>query len=1271
MKQIYLIFTLLTLGLFSPTMVHAAPASICQVPGMTIESAQTKTSAFVQAMKIAKARGDVETMQKSYVQFYDAFLSLCEPENYKQLCGFECHSELVEYNLFMANELSYYYSVSTKTQLDKPESLMKIVNAGLAIVDRAREVLDLHKADSDLRDYLARGAKFNSLKAQLFLTAGDIWYQTVSEAKLERLKFIVNSAVTDPATQGQKGEADEARANYEQANWIIQSAVLEVPTTVQFSEAQADFRSLRFDVERRLNSLNKGYLFLDIDPQEFSEIPMMNIKKQLDELTSRIKTAEQNIESVMTRWKESKLGNDVDQINDEARKKEVSVEQSSYRIAQFEGMTEEMNLEVEAKLNKVKDQQASVEYEKTKFEFQFNLERKLKELSDRQEMVMGRKEIDVLNMDKDNLDRKISDLKWMMDFEIGQTNLKIQVSQYESQIKEYQSQIERKQATIDQTMNKLKSNEIQTSSYNSQILTSKNDEKALEVERDRIQKAARDSLEAQLCGTYNRLVALGNEKDVAPFAFTKNCTVIKPDITRGDYHEKMCNKTNGLRVELQKQNINTIKDTLCVVGITSASKLPPEMKDLDCGSKTLIASAKEIFDREMAVADKQLTDSKDQVDEYRKLITDLQNASKDFRFKRTGAQAVVAAADMLLSSMGAVPKTVVCACGLASGVQTEIDIAGASYYAVTAAKSVYNMAMENWAADFQENNQLITMENTLAKLKDAYDEQNFAMGLKRAAGLRAITEINGRSLDLTNALDKATIERDSVLVDCDQDGTSYSEAKAQSVADYERVNAEILSLDGRISNIELSIKNQKETQQQHLNSIEMLKIDNNNLNIENTSLASEKKTLEDLVKDTETRKSMIETLQGRITDLNSQVVATANAFDAVKKLVNDKTLAMSDKENEQLIRGMSLEQEGTKKLEDFSNQLNNLVQIDSKLKADLTAFKTNVQKNIGDERDKIINTVNLKAKDLDSGAKTGLFMATQEEMAAFSKGIPNFIKEKRQLLEDANRLLVILKNQIDTIMSLKGKHPLSLAGTEQVTYVKNSDDLQRLRTIFEADFWGRDQQLSFLNTTLTINKDCGLARSLATDLRGSFEITPAAQEQSSFDELDKRPNALGCYALWSNSFNPDSNGIVQNLVLVDMNVLVEFEQTQCQARPYVLKHMGSGFVFKEASASDRTLLPSMVVANSRRQTASYYTKYEGSYLEHANDWWAHKKLIVNDFLVSDHPETLSSGGVMPTMMGLPLIVFYEIQLSNPPDGCSYENATFKIFVTYATSPRQN
>ncbi|HYX33286.1 MAG TPA: hypothetical protein VE954_09245 [Oligoflexus sp.] len=1261
----------LGMALLSAAALWILPASSAKAQTCNEQSLVTtvtpRVTKFIQDLKIAKSRGDAETMLKSFHENYELFLKplleQCPKPMRVKICSYECQKQIAEYYYFQAADVPYYLN-TTRPDLQAPERLLEFATQGIDFIKNNRAA-SKDEAPGDFRDYLLKGGFLNLLLTRLYMTAGDILYQQTSEPRLQRLQYLTAEAT---GRELEKDYLKDAQAFYNKANWELQSAALEIPQSdAFFSSLAVDSLSLQNELGQRLNSIKKGYLFLDIDPEEFTQVPFAELRLKLDDVMGRLLMAEQNIESLRSRWVDAKAGNDVEKINEDLRKRDVSVAQSAYRIAQLEGLASKMSDEISSKLNSVEASKDSLAYEQNKFEFQFQLKLKMEELDNRAVVIEKQNEIEMLQIDQTKTERKLNDLRWFMDWQIAVTNLKIQVSQLESEIANLDSQIKVNDNRKNQAENRKGINDLSINSSHKTKEDSLNQETALRREKVEIAEQQLIGLESQICSTHVRLSFLGMTPPA--YRFKKyDCQIPQFTISETQYNEQMCG-AKGLREQMSTQEIKTVANALCQIGIDTIPaefQKDPEVASMIVGcpgklnGQTSKDFANAILTKELNLANAEIHAATEARNRMIATIKEIQKIINISNGTRGGLELALSGLEAAAVGLTMIPETTVCICGLGSGTSTRFPAPKeGALIAVDALRGKLDRFV-NWA-QFQAENQkeILNLNNQLKEYENSLETVRFSTEVRKYHSLQAIAEITGQSLNTRNQVLERMLQKGMTVLDCRKQVESTKENVASVTAEHSRLVAEVAALGYRNENLDLSIASELLKRQREDNTIGILELENKNLQLDIASIETETETLRKVKTHANSRKTLLTNLQSDVNDMEKKGMELSTAVTELENMRKDKVVALSNTEIDQVKKVIQNNQSFTQNMVQFADRAYKLEVLDLDLRNELLAFKSKIAGDVASERGKIIDSLNAQEKVLSSGAREKVFLASEENMAEFEKGVPAFVQEKRDRLKEANRLLILLRNQVNNLAALKGENPLSLSHTDPVITVKNHTDAVKIKSLLELPLWDNKQQIITKTARITVPFDSAFARQLASQQRASFEISPFSRGQM---------DGLGYYSMWSTDFDGDAHGLSQNLLLIDMNMVVKVSNCpDAESKRFVIKHSGQGVVFKEASETDATMLPQLVISASRKYAPSYYTPSDLT-VDNIRAFWT-KTFFINNFLKGDPPPNFSGMGSIPPLLGLPLIGQYEITLDNPNEGCSYQNAGFTLYFTYAVQHR--
>ena len=138
------------------------------------------------------------------------------------------------------------------------------------------------------------------------------------------------------------------------------------------------------------------------------------------------------------------------------------------------------------------------------------------------------------------------------------------------------------------------------------------------------------------------------------------------------------------------------------------------------------------------------------------------------------------------------------------------------------------------------------------------------------------------------------------------------------------------------------------------------------------------------------------------------------------------------------------------------------------------------QSAIATERDKILDT----HKVVDPNEKTELVVTTLANIQAITEGVPEFIKAKRALMEDANLILNLVRSRFNRLGSLIGHKELKVIYPQTAAEFRSFHSQVELLSVVD-DF---NSQVSIRIIPITIPGNSGFARTLSLEREVDFSI---------------------------------------------------------------------------------------------------------------------------------------------------------------------------------------
>ncbi|MCP4351540.1 MAG: hypothetical protein GY795_39240 [Desulfobacterales bacterium] len=1239
-----------------------------------VHAADQNIDDFTRDMRIAIMRGDIPRMIDLYNKTYEgnlkAYVESGEFKEFSNICGYDCLIQLMNFYLFMANEIAYYSSkagMDSGVGLLKPEELEKYAKQGIYILDEVQKHLPVSGGEkeqdsNDFRSFLYKKARLNYLKAQLYLASGDNWYQSMSEVRLQRLAFLINEAVTpgDDSTPDSKSSRGLAGTYYENALWIIAESRLEIPDDNTFTEVNTDFSILEHALNRRLDSINKGFLFIDIDPDEYPIFSVKKLKTELSEISQKINMIEHSVEALLKEWLSAKSVQDMQAIDEERRKKESSVALSSYKIAQMEDASREFNNKIEERRNALEKETKKLQIQQQKYQLQIALDAKLKELSHRKEIIEKKKEIDVLSHKEKEIHERISDLRWLMNWNIAKANLELQLSSLESQITQYQREQDRNKRQTEQVELKKQANEQSVKIAESNISDAQAQIQRLEKERNEIFQEHQNILKEQLCQIETHLAFLGTESE-NPFSLNgEACAIEKPETSLKDNLALLCEKDTGLRHTIVKHKIDSQAKVLkCLIGLDAVSDLVKtnfNFDQVECPAElddTQIIYAKKLHEQEQKIADEQIKALKENIDRIKGYLNTVKS-NLNIAFGKHATQfAIIVALSKVYESASFIPDSGAMA-GLGGGPITLFSAREKARAAYTTAKELFGQQFNFMSYTQEKGEQIKRLNNQLKSLEKELEIRQYEKHFRNLHALKAIAQITGKALEMNAQIQELLMEQNLAAIDCSDRELSWQENVNMAKSRHRKLLSESRLAQMKNDQIPFLIKTQDERINKENIRIAIANIQEKELTIKINELNADIETLDKLIQQTEERKQTIHGLQGNLNGLEREEQAQLSARKKIASLIKNKTIALNEKEGKYVEVVIKQSKSETEKLKGFIDKLGEKDEQLFGLKDEMLAYQSKTLDKIQEERKKIVNT--LSEPDDSGEKKQKLFLASQDQIAQFVRGVPHFIQSKRRLVESANRYLNLLRNRVNALVNVSNETFLDI--DDSVSYVKTHEHLEAVKKIIaDQAEWSQAQILTEV-TKIVIPQSSGLANMLSTKRKALFEISPDAKD---------RMLELGYFSLWSDNFDPDKLGLNQNLMLLEMLIGINFMETGCTERRIDFIHKGVGYVFQETSKNDHSLVPKLIVSPERTHNPSYLVMNDApDILKRTEEFWT-KDHYLHNFLIMGSP--LDPSGAMP-MMGLPLIGQYEILLPNPPSGCSYSNATYYLYVAYAKKVRK-
>lgn len=804
-----------------------------------------------------------------------------------------------------------------------------------------------------------------------------------------------------------------------------------------------------------------------------------------------------------------------------------------------------------------------------------------------------------------------------------------------------------------------------------------------------------------------------------PFAWTENgvaktCDsfslpsgpIIDPTLgTQADYIQKRC----GMKQKLSQLSITTSADALvCVIGV---DLLPQSVKDslnaylkqqqpsqtLDTYAASHCSALKSACDgipndpggitcdttyaSARAVYGEQLKLAQQQVDALQQQLATLQ-ATRDWMDQQLDIQKATKAADTALwaakisgliaaeTAAAALPKVTMGAllgpmggaimldCSMWMLPKQEADAA------VEAAKLIQQglQQAEGWEQFlFRTQQALRGMDLQVDKAKADFDQAKTKAELEKYQTAQVLMQMTGSSLDLGSRLAAVLSDAEMTALDCSNQVDTLNREVARLQLQHESLVSQAAAALAQNDLLALGIQKFERLITNDASAIANLNSQIDELSLEGQKIQQDIDAIQGnaqtvgLRKRTQMQIDKINALLGRINATMDDLQALRQVRDTLQSDVFAKSTALNAEEMKYLQTVMRDDVSYTRDMISRINGIEAVNQDVAELKGKLNAQYQAMYAAVGVEKANMVKTAEGMYAGTLANPMEQIYLTNEELVATLTRGIPDFLREKRNLMETANYQLGLLYTKVRALTSTVSSNaafglandgdPIAYARTGQdIQYAIDSaaNDLLRNQAVIQSEVVGID-----------IPYASGLARQLQLDHAAEFAITPLAAN---------RMDDLGYFALWHPVF-----GEASAFTVLDIRLLVQPKTVGCMERVFTLEHEGSGFRFVGLPGGSAEPL---LFAGPPRAVAMKYYLQESEITDFKNAWKPLMSLLGfwnNEVHLSYDPETL-----LP-LLGVPVIGTYRITLPDPysentgSNTCTYDDAIFRLVIAYAKS----
>jgi hypothetical protein len=1252
---------------------------------LDLDDAAARAGELTTLLKIANFRADVAYMGE-VAQELETYLAGCGDEATGRLalaCDFDCHIQLGRYRLFLAAQLPFLSSASGVSRDDtplSPQAAQDIGRQGVDVVDRGLRILARQQGGSpdeaaeaaSYRTFVRQLVALSALKIQLLMNAGDVWYQTVSEARIKQLDFMIADTLGSTSSAALESQPNlfKANTNYEAALWTLVETKMDIPGESTYDDLRADLLLLEADLTKRTDSVRKGFLFLDIDPLQFTTIPFEQLEARLAETERDLNEVEAKVEAIVERWHANKFGEATRALDEQRTIRSQEVNLIAHRIGRLEQESRTFANTVQQELNAVDAERDTFGFRQQIRGLEIQLATKLAEFQNQRRQLQDRQELDLIVLSKEAEIERRNELRWLLSFEMTQMNLDLQISSLESQVTEYGRQTARNINQLEQLGRQRQILQTQIANAESGIAQAHDTIDEIDLRRTEVFAKARAVAREEICGIETQLAFIGEQVD-EPFTpllpGELACQTPAPAFTRTEYVTQMCGAGNepGLRGKLIDEQIQARTFLMkCVVGdadfsdlqpmvaaspmISTSLDLPAELAGVDCGdfTQTETEFARKMYEKEKESHELRRANLEETLDQIESQLTEVIAFFVAFTATTQTAQITLTAIQAGYAIAAAIPKTTICACGMAAGASTEVDPARVVKASLNAAQEILRTVIATGQITQQNINQINGLNQQITRVKQEIEQTDINLALKALALNRTHFQLAGQRAEGIAEIKQAVLQSSIAAVECDSQELGIDEQVARLKADHARQIASLNLNSSENDLLSFQVAAQQRTIDRYTNEIEVLNLELEKLALTEAQLSDDNSRIEELIAATQGRITRVQSAQATVNGLSAESSASTNVINELRERQQAQMLALSDAELSFVEQRIAGETANTETLVAGLNQAIDLGLKSRELQGSILAFQGSIMEEVSAEQEQLTKLV---SQIDDPAERRNLFVANQETLAELMKGIPEYLVSKRRSLETANLLLHLMRRRFAVVNAVTGEEDSS-----PEVYVRNATQLGALVDDIVNRRFFDERQINIDMAQIVVPANSGFARKLALTEAVDFEVSPFASNEALM-------KANGYFSIWAQNKFRDR----RNMSLIDVFIGTQYQCTGAQWNRFALQHRGSGFVFRPLAEGSREVAADVTVGPERLALQTFFNLADSQdEVNRVIRYWLQDRFQVRSFPRLNGPPN-DTASVLP-YLGAPVIGSYRLSLQ--PSDCPFDNAVFTIYFIFASAP---
>lgn len=997
-----------------------------------LEGTVLRIEKMVSLLKVANLKGDLKlaTERESTL---GAIVKGCPKELLPVVCGIECHYQRGRFYQFLSIATLYMPEVSSAQTFD-PQKSQEYADKGAEILEEGIRFLNLKRSDP-IREFTEKLIKLQSVRIEIYMLMGDFWYQTASQHLLKKLDFSVNKAL--------RISDNNSNVNWGRANMYysikalpaIIDALTDIPDASTYNSLRTTIKNLHYNLQIRIKSIQKGKLFLDLDPEEFTSIDYQSLKATLDGDLQKMKEIEEKIHQMSKGWFDSKTNTNIRQIDEDRYQKGQSVALAVHSVGKIEAEAHRQFSD----LNKIEleiqkdSEESSYKHQVRKLEVE--LAKRVKEFEFKQKMVSKRTESDLIGMDEKCHTEKRNEIRWLMNWKLSEMNLELQMNSIKNQFEEYRrqqisniKQINEIEIGIKQKAISIENSELKIDEINQKL-------KQLDKQQQDIFVIRQQMLKEDICKVEHELAFTGHIHESSPFTGDQACIKNKSiynGMNESTFLKIMCGDgANG-------KGLRNLKNETRIKSLNELGSLTEQEKVL----------LNEITQKKVSSLEKQIKLYEDSLNKINKAI-ELIIKSSDISKIQNGLDSIISAG-AALSIACDMPYISMTAGPFSGGITTHTPkperIARAVFdLALTVGKWELSTNKIKYTRGIDLSSKEQDLLNLQRQINTALDDVSiFKINLKSE-----VLQNTVRSLSYSMDADSTNQENTILKIDCDHQRASLSHQINSLLQEHKRLVLS-RSMDAKQNDLIDYEKSQLTTQKQQIAlDINSIKMDLDKLTLQRNHFSEDNATLESLKKNLTKSENLITKTKDSLQEMASESTRESSIIDGLFSKQRNFVMALSDDEI-----GFAKDSIDNHKVyfNDFLNlfkESKKYKEMDLEIKNKIEDLNKKTTDYILNEHKKIQDYIGqddlsrFNGRGVNSKEYGDAILLSENEMEHFFRGIPDLVNTKKTLTEYANHSFLLMKIKRNSLYNISGED-------KQVspTFYRNSqqfeDDLRQM-----------------------------------------------------------------------------------------------------------------------------------------------------------------------------------------------------------------------------------